>query len=313
MWKKKLALALVLVFMFTCAGPSYAIIPPDILNQLRSSGKQSNNLITHSIIDLVYVSEGSVTTHTYKGDSEDLTINNFTVKSQSPTSASQKITPFVFELTNLYRPETNIAVTAAGPENTVHVYTYGKYKDNAMLAIISGLPDCLGNPPVHHDRNSRSWTGKYGPEVTTKEPVTSFAITTFRLNDLTYTVTNDASGKVETKKMDVKPILQNERIFIPIRYLTYALGASENDISWDNVNKTTTIKIKETTGVLKVGSTAMLINNTPVEMDAAPFIKMDRMFLAAKYAAEPFGAKITWNQDSQQVSIEFPQIQEQGL
>ncbi|TYO95122.1 copper amine oxidase N-terminal domain-containing protein [Desulfallas thermosapovorans] len=309
-WQRKLALALVLVMVFMCVSPAVAVIPKDALDEVTKGGKKSTDLITHSIIDLVYVSSGSVTTYTYKGANEELTINKFTVTPQSPTSASQKITPFVFELTNQYRPETDIAVTAVGPDDTVHTYTYGKYKDNAMLAIITGLPDCLGNPPVHLDKRSSSWTSKYSPEEMTKEPVVSFVVTTFALDSTTYTVTSD-SGTVETKTMDVEPIVQDERTFVPIRYLSYALGATEDDVAWDNVAKTASIEIGEITETLTVGSTTLLVNNNPVEMDTAPFIENGRVFLPARWIAEPFGAEVEWNTEGQQTIIKIPLLPDQ--
>ncbi|SFR16818.1 copper amine oxidase N-terminal domain-containing protein [Desulfoscipio geothermicus] len=310
MLKQKLALALVLVMMVVYVAPAFAVIPHDALNEIRIGGKWSTDLITHSVIDLVYVSEGSVTTYTYRGDNEELAINKFTVKPQSPTSASQKITPFVFELTNQYRPETDIAVTAAGPDNTVHTYTYGKYKDNAMLAIISGLPDCLGNPPVHHDSNSDSWTSKYSPEEMTKEPVTSFAVTTFALNSPTYTITSD-SGTMETKTMDVKPIIKEERTFVPVRYLAYALGATESGISWDGSTQTVTLEFENATEILQLGSQTMLVNNEPVEMDVAPFAENGRTFLPARWIAEPLGAQVEWDAEKQETIIKIS-VNEQG-
>jgi len=293
-----------MVLLLLCASPAFgasAIL--DEIKMLRASDKQSNDLITHSVIDLVYVPEGTVTTYTYVGNDEALTVNQFTgIAPQTPKSASQLITSFVFDLTNQYRPETEIAMRAAGPDDTVHTYTYGERKDHAMLSIISGLPDCLGNPPVHRDSKSSSWTSKYSPEEMPKEPVTSFVVTQFALDQQTYTMT-DSDGNADIRTMDVEPEIVNARIFAPVRYVAYAVGVDPNDVGWDSATKTVALAKDDTEIRLVLQSDMLSINDEFVPMDAAPYIKQGRTMLPPRWVAEAFGAQVAWDAENQKAII----------
>ena len=298
--------AMVLLLLFASPAFSASAIMDEIKN-LRASDKQSNDLITHSIIDLVYVPEGTVTTYTYQGNNEKLTTNNFTVKPQTPKSASQLITSFIFDLTNQYRPETEIAMTPAGSDATVHAYTYGKYKDHAMLSIISGLVDCLGNPPVHQDKRSSSWTSKYSPEEMTKEPVTSFVIThTFALDKKAYTV-SDSEGNTQTHAMDVEPDLVEGRIFAPVRYVAYAVGVDPDDVGWDPATGTVALAKGETKIQLRLRSHVLHVNGQSVTMDAVPYIKQGRTMLPPRWVGESLGARVDWDAENRQAVITVEQ------
>ena len=76
------------------------------IERLDASGKWSNEYLNQSVIDMVYLSQqGTVTTYTYMGIDETLTVNAFSVLPQTPLEAHDKLTRFIFELTNrLFRP-----------------------------------------------------------------------------------------------------------------------------------------------------------------------------------------------------------------
>lgn len=318
--KKKIVLALVLMLVVTVTTPAFGLQPSPIITEihkLNDIGKQSNDALDHSVIDLTYVNNGSVVSYTYIGNNEELTVNTFSVMPQEfyPTS-TDKLTRFIFELTNRYRPDTDLALSIDRNNQSVHAYTYGTYKHEAMYAIISGIPDCLNNEPYKKDSSGGggggSWVDKYNPEETTKEPVTSFVVTTFKLDEPTYTIMTE-SGTTETKTMDVEPIVKDERTFVPVRYLAYALGADENDINWDGNTKTVTLTINETTEKLTLGSKTLLVNSDPVEMDVAPFAEKGRTFLPARWIAEPVGARVEWDAEKQETIIIIEQeIEKQG-
>jgi len=310
--RKKVALLLVLVIL-VLSMPTECFGLPDRLpiteamakelNSLKASGKMSNDYLDHTIIDLVYISSGSVTSYTYVGDNEDLTINTFNVTPIDNFAASDKITRYVFNLTNQYRPDTEISISVSLPDcESVSVHTYGALKHEAMLAIISGIPDCLANPRLGDTSGSGSksgskvttteqdWTEKYSPE--------RMVFTTFKIGEKTYTATD---GTIKT--MDAEPILQNNRTFVPVRSLAYALGATEDDVSWDSQTQTVTLEFENATEVLQLGSQTMLVNDEPMEMDVAPFAENGRTFLPARWIAEPLGAQVDWNEEMQEITI----------
>lgn len=282
------------------AGTSPAI---DEINMLNNSGKMSNENINHSIINLLSVSQGSVTSYTYTGEAETLTIDTFSVLPQSNSSATNKITRFVFELTNRYRPDTTLPLSVSEDRNTVHAFTYGTMKDEAIWAVVNGLPDCLGSAPYDRggsDGSSGTWVDKYSPE----QIATTIAASIFSVNNASYSVTND--GETKTVAMDVAPYIKDNRTYTPVRYLAYACGVTEDGIQWDQETQTITISKDDITIKLTIGSDTLTKNNEIIVMDVAPeLIDPGRTMLPARWVSEALGATVTWDETAQQVTIEI--------
>lgn len=308
---KRIILSLVAVaVMMLWAVPAFgaSAIGQEILN-LQANDKQSTDALNHTIIDLIYVDSGSIVSYTYIGDAEDLTVNTFSVLPQTfyPT-ATDKLTRFIFALTNQYRPETEMALGIDRDNQSVHAYTYGTYKHEAMYAIISGIPDCLDNEPYRSPGSGSSWVEKYEPEEMTKTPVTSFNVTIFSLANTTYTVNN------ELQTMDVEPDLIGGRIYAPVRYVAYAVGIESEGIGWDQATGTITLTRDTTEVQLRLRSHIMHVNGQSVIMDAVPYIKQGRTMLPPRWVAEALGAKVDWDTEAQEVTITMEQVDpEQSL
>lgn len=263
-------------------------------------GVYSDDVVYQTVVDAVYLPQGTVTSYTYANGIPTPTINTFDVLPQSHGSGSDKMTRFVFELSNRYRPESQIAIAVSADSQTINTYVYGQYKTDAMYAFVSGIPDCLGNAPYHPSKSGGGWVDKYSPEVIAETPVTSFQVTTFKVNSTTYTV-NDT-----TQKMDVAPYVKNDRTYVPVRYLAYSLGVPEEGVTWDGEAKEVGIVSGETDISLTIGSNTMTVNNDPVIMDVAPEIKDGRTMLPARWVAESLGAEVDWNEEQQQAIIKLP-------
>lgn len=302
--KQKLALLLVaLLALAGWPGAGMALNSIQAVDDLKASGKMSNADVNHSIVDLTNVSNGSVVAHTYIGDAETLTINNFSVLSQENSSATDKITRFMFELTNRYRPETELPLSVSVDKNTVSAYTYGTMKDEAIWAVVNGLPDCLGSPPINGGDgggNDSSWVDQYSPD----QIATTIATATFSVSSTTFTVSS-VSSEPKSMVMDVAPELKDGRTFVPVRYLAYALGVDETGVSWDDNTNTASITKDKTIIKMTIGSNLLNINGKSDKMDVAPYIKDGRTMLPARHIAEPLGAKVGWDEKTQQVTLEF--------
>lgn len=103
--------------------------------------------------------------------------------------------------------------------------------------------------------------------------------------------------------MDVAPYISGERTYLPIRYVGYALGLTDNDILWDGVNQTVTLIKGNKVIQLKAGSTDMLVNGAVLAMDAAPEITGERLCLPVRFVAQAFGAAVGWDEAARTVSI----------
>ena len=305
--RKPVSLLLMALLLLVVVAPVMAqsaiLTEIDLMNV---SGKASNDLITQAIVNLSVVeSQGTVIATVYESIYENQTINNYTnITKQPPSSCTDKLTRFVFELTNRYRPQnTDLAIRVSPDRLTVQTYVYGQYKDQAMLAYLSGIPDCLNNAPYippSHGGSGGDWIDNYSPSTIGTDPVISFKVTSFEIDSVTYTV-ND-----ETKSMDVAPYIKNDRTYVPVRYLAYSLGVPESGVTWDNNARKVGISKNDTDITLVIGSPVLTVNKEPVTMDVSPEITSDRTFLPARWVAEALGAEVEWDSDTKQTTIKMP-------
>ncbi|MFZ5899648.1 MAG: copper amine oxidase N-terminal domain-containing protein, partial [Bacillota bacterium] len=112
------------------------------------------------------------------------------------------------------------------------------------------------------------------------------------------------------RKADVATFAENGRTYVPMRFLAYALGATDKDVTWDD--KTQTVKIvlktagdpaKTVTVTLKVGSKTLLKDGQAVAMDVAPLARDGRVFLPARFVAEAAGYAVSYDEDYQGVLV----------
>jgi hypothetical protein len=101
--------------------------------------------------------------------------------------------------------------------------------------------------------------------------------------------------------MDAAPFVQNDRTYVPVRYLAYALGVNENDVKYDN--GTVTLALNGKTLTMVEGSRALKVDNSVTNMDVPPIIKDGRTYLPARWVAEAFGYMVDWFDPIQWVLI----------
>ena len=199
--------------------------------------------------------------------------------------AVDKITCYVLgNIANVYRKEPfNTEITMITYQRTtIPIYVYGEYKYQAIDEILLGLPNCFD---IQYDTSR----GRSDPVTPIEMPVAEKILEAlFTINSTTYTVNE------ETKTMDVAPEIKDNRTFVPIRYLAYALGVPEDGITWDPESMKVTIAKDETTVDLLIGQKYQYINKQPRKMDVAPYIKDGRTMLPARWVAEPLGAQVEW-------------------
>jgi hypothetical protein len=104
-------------------------------------------------------------------------------------------------------------------------------------------------------------------------------------------------NKVPGAKMDVAPFVENGRTFVPVRFLSNALGVQNQNIFW--FNDTGQVKLQEPgfpVVELTVGKAEVLSNGSPVSgVDVAPLVKSDRTFLPARFVANALGYDVDWD------------------
>lgn len=118
----------------------------------------------------------------------------------------------------------------------------------------------------------------------------------FRIGVAEYVV----NGQTPGVKMDVSPFVQNDRTFVPVRFLGYALGLTEKNITWDDNTQTAKLEGKATLQ-MSIGKSQVVSNGEAKAIDVAPVLKSDRTFLPARYVAEGLGYQVEWDENSQTV------------
>lgn len=326
--KKIVALLIAFVLLFGMVGSAGAN-PIDIITEIdmmKANNWLATPLMDHAVIDATASDSGIVSVKVYEcwdtttPPQLHVTLDQqYNILPQSHESCSIKITHFVFELTNQYRPNTNLALSSSStsiPPGTIDIYTIGDQRRQAMNSVISGLTDCLGHEPYRHDGPSaeNNWINSYSPNrdpVETKvqsaptpepeqKPEPVYQTSTFTTSQREYTVDQ------QKQTMDATPYIRNNRTFLPVRYVMESMGIASSDITWDNNTRKVGITKDDTHIDLIVGSPVMLVNQKPVRMDVSPEITNSRTMLPVRPVVEALGATIEWDDSSKQATIKIP-------
>lgn len=103
---------------------------------------------------------------------------------------------------------------------------------------------------------------------------------------------------------DAAPYIKNNRTFLPVRFVTEALGCS---VTWDAVNSTAHIDSEEVSFSLQTGSRELVYSNKTnkiVKMDSKTEIVSNRMMCPIRYIAEALSCKVSWDGLQSKVTIQ---------
>jgi hypothetical protein len=108
---------------------------------------------------------------------------------------------------------------------------------------------------------------------------------------------------VDGKKVafDVQPIMENNRVLVPLRGVFEALGAT---VEWNDKDKSILAEKAETTLSLTVGDAYAVVNKEMVNLDVPSKNIGGRTFVPLRFVAESFNAKVTWDANTNTVAIE---------
>lgn len=100
--------------------------------------------------------------------------------------------------------------------------------------------------------------------------------------------------------MDVSPKMKNQRTMVPVRAVGEAIGA---DVEWVADKQQVVMTRAGSTVIMTLNSTTATIDGEAVEMDVAPYAIGGRTLIPARYVAEFFGQKVTWDGKEKRVLI----------
>ncbi len=103
--------------------------------------------------------------------------------------------------------------------------------------------------------------------------------------------------------MDVAPYIQDNRTMLPVKYVSNAIGISDQNIIWDANNKTVTVIYGSRTVQIAIGSKVLTVNGTPINMDTAAVIKDGRTFIPVAWLATALDVPFSWDGDAKTVTF----------
>lgn len=104
----------------------------------------------------------------------------------------------------------------------------------------------------------------------------------------------------ETVENDVAPVIRADRTMLPARFVAESLGGT---IEWNESERKVTVKKGDMTLVITIGSPRAERNGESLLLEAPAFIEDGRTYLPVRLLAESLGAEVTWNEETNEVTI----------
>ena len=174
-----------------------------------------------------------------------------------------------------------------------------------------------GSALVQNGESSIKWADEssHEPELTNDFPGADYITTVTAARCGTPAPTDKKSTAVftigektyildgEEITMDVAPYIVGDRTFLPVRFVSNAVGVSDESILWNNAARTVTIFKGNRVVQMAIGSRNMNINGASVLMDVAPEIRYDRTMLPIRPLSTALGCEILWDDTTRTVTI----------
>ena len=131
------------------------------------------------------------------------------------------------------------------------------------------------------------------PDPSLKELRKERLIDSLILNIGNFAAVDDGYLKVIDKSnREVVPFIEEDRTYLPLRFIGEAFGA---EVNWNADNQEIKVTLGETSVVMNIGKTAYTVDGEVKEMDVAPFIKEDRTFIPVRYIGEALNKAVYWD------------------
>ncbi|WP_068456355.1 copper amine oxidase N-terminal domain-containing protein [Aedoeadaptatus pacaensis] len=93
---------------------------------------------------------------------------------------------------------------------------------------------------------------------------------------------------IDGRNYEQQPILRDDRLFLPVRSVTEAMGYK---VDWKGESKTVTVGDIE----MVVGEKDYVAKGEKMTMDVAPFIEKDRTYVPLRFLADGMKLPVTWD------------------
>ena len=104
----------------------------------------------------------------------------------------------------------------------------------------------------------------------------------------------------EPLSFDVPPLIEDNRVLVPLRAIAEAMGAT---VQWDDVQQVITVARGNRLVGVSVGGLRAIVDGEPVYLDVPPRILHDRTLVPVRFIAQAFGAIVGWDEQTRTVTI----------
>ena len=101
-------------------------------------------------------------------------------------------------------------------------------------------------------------------------------------------------------KTDVAPVIVNDRTMVPFRAIFEALNITVN---WSGALRKVYATADDVTVILTVDSEKMIVNDSIITLEAAPFIMNDRVLVPVRAVCEALKCTVGWDATTRTVSV----------
>jgi len=104
-------------------------------------------------------------------------------------------------------------------------------------------------------------------------------------------------------KMDTQPLFVGGVSFVPIRFVSQALGA--DSVTWDSGTDSATVRYENTNFVLRKGDKTAYVNGKAVSLGSVgALINDDRLFVPVRFVSETLSCQVDWIAETYTVAIQ---------
>ncbi|MEC0167359.1 copper amine oxidase N-terminal domain-containing protein [Paenibacillus graminis] len=99
---------------------------------------------------------------------------------------------------------------------------------------------------------------------------------------------------------DAQPYYESNRVMIPIRFVSEALGAT---VGYSSVDRRVTIEQDAKRIVMKINSDSVTVDSVLKTLDVPARLEQNRTYVPLRFVSEALGATVGWNQQQRLVTI----------
>ena len=102
-------------------------------------------------------------------------------------------------------------------------------------------------------------------------------------------------------KLEVTPLLLNGTTYLPLRFVTEAMGAQ---IQWNQAIKRVSVLRAGKLMEMRIGNASFIVNGSRVQSEVAPISREGRTLVPLRLVSEQLGLKVNWDGNLGIITIE---------